>query len=267
MWSLHKENYRGVLGMTALVVLAVASIAISAWGMLDFERIDFFAAATPKAQAIILSVSDCKDCSAPESFLAEFEAQGYVVASRKTVDADSTEGKKLIAQYEITKVPTVVLRKSSEAAQTFLAQFGDIKHDGTFVLNDVVPPYRDVASNTVKGRFGIIFLADKTCKECYDVALHKAALSRLGMTASDEKTIDIADKEGKELVVKYKIESVPTLIMQGDLGAYAMLNDLWDQVGTVEADGAYIFREGQDSVGAYRILKTGQIKQPVTITE
>ncbi len=261
-WPWRKENYNGWLGMAGLTVLALASILLSAWGMLGFRHLDFIDDATPKTQAIILTLPDCKECSAPDAFVAEFEGQGYVVATKRTVDAASSEGKKLIAQYSITKLPTVLFRKNSEASQAFLNDFGDKASDGTFVLREIVPPYRDVATNTTKGRFGIILLADKACKECYDVALHKTPLARLGMTPTDEKMVDVADKEGKELIEKYRIETVPTLIMQGDLIEYKSLEQVWDQVGTIEADGSYVFRKGQDSMGVYKILKTGEIKKP-----
>ena len=262
MWPLQKEQYRGWLEMAGLVVLALGSIAFSAWGMLGFDRPDFLTAATPKTQAILLTLPSCKECSAPESFLSEFEKQGFVVASKRSVDAESKEGQKLVAEYSVKKLPTVLLRKPSEQAQVFLKSFGETASDGTFILTDVVPPYKDVASNAVKGRFGIILITDKTCKECYDVSLHKTPLARLGMTPTDEKTVDIADSEGKQLVEKYKIETVSTLLLQGDLSEYQSLTQVWGQVGTVESDGTYVFRSGQDNMGPYRVLKTQEIKKP-----
>ncbi len=261
MWSLDKQNYRRTLGLVALIIVAAGSFVFAIWGMLGFSHAPF-ASFAGKAQVITLSVGDCKECSSPASFLSELETQGLVIGKNRSVPADSREGKKLIEQYKITKLPTVLLRKASAGVQSVVAQFGDLASDGTFVLRDVVPPYRDVVTNATKGRFGIILLTDKTCKECYDATLHKTPLSRLGMVPSDEKTVDIADPEGKLLIEKYHIETVPTLIMQGDLGEYQSLSQVWSQVGTIEPDGAYIFRKGQESMGTYRVLKTQEIKKP-----
>lgn len=261
MWPLQEERYRGWVGMTALVVLALGSIVFSVWGMLGFEWPNFFEAATPKTRAIVLAVPDCKECADPAAFVAEFESQGFVVAKTDTVPADSEEGKKLIRRYDIAKVPTVLLEKPSDQAQEFLKTFGDMSGT-TFVLRDVVPPYQESATGDIKGRFGILLLTDASCKECYDPLLHKSPLAQLGMTPSDEKIIDISTDEGKKLVEQYAIETVPTLILQGDLSEYASLNQVWNQVGTIESDGAYVFRTGQDSMGTYRVIQTKEIKRP-----
>lgn len=249
------------LGVAGLAVFAIASVLLSVWGMLGFRGIKSFIT-VGNAQAVVITADDCKDCSSPESFLSEIKTQGIVIGKNRTVGAGSREGKKLLAQYTITKLPTVLLRHVSEEVLSSLREFGDVAKDGTFVLRDVVPPYRDVATNTTKGRFGIILLTDTTCKECYDAALHKTPLAHLGMIPADEKTVDVADTEGKQLIEKYHIETVPTLIMQGDLVEYKSLNQVWSQVGTIEADGSYVFRKGQESMGTYRILKTGEIKKP-----
>lgn len=261
MWFWQKKNHTQWLGMASLAVFAIASVLLSVWGILGFPAVRSFAL-KEKTTAIVIGLSDCKECSSPDSFLSELKTQGLVIGKQSTVDADSKAGKKLVEQYNITKLPTVLLRKTTTSVQSSLAQFGETASDGTFVLRDVVPPYRDVTTSTVKGRFGVILLTDTTCKECYDAALHKTPLAHLGMIPADEKTIDIADAEGKQLIEKYHIETVPTLIMQGDLGEYKSLNQVWDQVGTTESDGAYVFRKGQESMGIYRVLKTGEIKKP-----
>ena len=59
---------------------------------------------------------------------------------------------------------------------------------------------------------------------------------------------------------KYKITSLPTILLRGDLEEYQVFLQIWNSVGTKEADGTYVFREtGQKEMGTYKDLKTGDV--------
>jgi len=135
---------------------------------------------------------------------------------------------------------------------------GDII-DGKFVLRQVIPPYYDVASNKIKGGVNITYLTDQSCKECYDVKLHDRALTNLGVPTTGIKTVDISSDEGKQLVSKYSIKLVPTLILSGEVSEYQTLVQVWKDVGTVTSDGTYIFTDLGVMGGSYKDLSKNQI--------
>ncbi len=45
------------------------------------------------------------------------------------------------------------------------------------------------------------------------------------------------------MIAKYSVEKVPTVILGGDLEIYEGFDAVWEQVGTIEEDGSYVFRE------------------------
>lgn len=122
----------------------------------------------------------------------------------------------------------------------------------------------------IAARPKLILLTDKSCTECYPVSIHEKILSGFNFVPQDKdkKTVDYQSTEGKKLIAKYQIKLIPTIILGGDISAYPKLQQVWQQVGTVEKDGAYVFRDGVQQMnfyGAYRDLTTGQIipkKQP-----
>ena len=76
---------------------------------------------------------------------------------------------------------------------------------------------------------------------------------------ANEETFDIKDIKGRQVRVKYDIKNVPTVIITGDLDAYETLKAAWDQVGTIEDDGAYVFRELDVLQVPYKDLTSGEI--------
>jgi len=51
------------------------------------------------------------------------------------------------------------------------------------------------------------------------------------------------------LITKYKIISVPTVLMSPEADQYTNLKGVWKNVGTIESDGWYVFREMQQLRG------------------
>ena len=91
------------------------------------------------------------------------------------------------------------------------------------------------------------------------MATQTTILARFGIVLSGEKTVDIADNEGKALLEKYAITSVPTIILSAEAKAYSSLAKVWSQVGTIEEDDSFIFRKMGTIRANYRDLETGKI--------
>ncbi len=222
------------------------------------------AARPAKIDLTILTADECRECYDIKPIIAEIKKYNIAV-TEKIVTAGSEEGKDLIKQYGITKAPSLIATGELEkdaGLNTVLAKIGQIKNN-TFILTAVGAPYIVTSTGEVKGKVQLTEITDGQCQECYQVAVHEAILKNYGFPTSDKKMIDINSAEGKNLRTKYKITMVPTIILSGEVGEYQAIKSVWPQVGTVEADGAYVFRAGVPQMGAYKDLMSGKMVKPV----
>ncbi len=211
----------------------------------------------------ILNVSSCPKCPDMTIVVSQMKQAGISIFSEKNVDIKTAEGSELVKKYNITKAPTILL--SNDAGQysvisTAWQTIGTVENDGTFVMRETSPPYYDVASKEIRGLASVILLNDSTCKECYNVTDHLSILKLgFGIDPETTKTADISSSEGKTLIKKYNITAVPTIIIY-NVDAYESLKPSWAVVGSIEKDGAYIFRNFDQWQGnAYKDLTTGKV--------
>lgn len=105
----------------------------------------------------------------------------------------------------------------------------------------------------------IIGIVDSTCTNCYDISLHGSILAtNYGVPVTNIEVYDVNSQEGVNLLNKYNILYVPTIIVSEGLKDYGIV-DVWSQLGTIE-DGWYVFRStaSMNSFGVYKRLDTGQ---------
>lgn len=215
----------------------------------------------PKLRITIVTSRNCEGkCFDINLFLDALKQNGIEEVGSEVVYIEDTQGKDLVAKYKIEEVPTVLisgeLDKNPQLAQAWTA-LGEII-DNVFVFRKLIPPYIEVATGNLRGTFSLIYLTDESCTGCYDVKLHDTALGNLGLISKDIKTIDVDSDEGKDLVKKYAIVDVPTILMKGDLSEYTGLQQIWPQVGKITDDSTYIFTK-LDEMGSYMSLKTGKL--------
>ena len=207
--------------------------------------------------AIIIEDSKCKLCYNFDTVLNALKQSGVVFSERKKIDFNSTEGDEIIKKYEIKRVPALLLSSDIDlysVAQN-LKQSGAKAKNGYYVF-ETGAPYVDVNTGAIRGLVELIMLNDTSCNDCYDVRIHKQILMNMGLAIENEKIIDINSRKGKELINKYNITKVPTIILKGDLEVYDAFKQIWQQVGTIEKDGAYVFRNMQALRGAvYREIE------------
>ncbi|MEK9183306.1 MAG: thioredoxin family protein [Patescibacteria group bacterium] len=214
-------------------------------------------------EAIIIKEPSCADCVDVNNFLEQLKKNNVNVKIAKTVEKMSEEGNALIKKYNIEKIPTVILTgeiEKGEFLQKALPAAGEIK-DGVFILKNIGGPFFSIAANEVKGRVKMVLLTDFTCPNCYDARVHESIVKQFGLSAKAEM-MDRQSLVGKQLIAKYGITLVPTLILTGDLSAYPQLVKIWPQVGTVAKDGAYVFRQGVRGMGLYHDLSSNKIIDP-----
>ncbi len=208
-----------------------------------------------------LKDSSCSKCTDLAPLIKGFEDAGVLVRQKKTVEYSSSEGQKLIDTIGIKEIPALVISKEIESYPEVVQQLkeaGVVEKEGFYALHALVPPYRDLAQNKVVGLVKVIYLADGSCTECYDVTLNRRILQQFGLALDEQKTVDIKSPEGEKLKAQYSIVKVPIIVLSSDAGVYSNLALAWSSVGSVEKDGWYVMRS-PEVLGTYKDLATGKV--------
>lgn len=272
-FKIKKENLHIYLwvamGLVLVVNIAVVfqSTAVAKDKVAAAEEL----ARPAKISFISIKDSSCADCAGLEPYTSTFRKKNVNITSERTIEAGSDEGKKLIAGFGIKRVPTLIIQgelaKSADLAK-LLSFLGKTEKD-TFVLTTPDPsaplaPYIDLSTGQVKGRIGLILISDKSCADCPDAEVFKQVVAGAGVINPENKgVLDVADAEGARLVSKYKITAVPTFVLTGEAGEYTALVKEWPKLGTIEKDGAYVFRELNIFQGlTYYDLKKKEVVRP-----
>lgn len=216
-------------------------------------------------EILIIKESSCADCADIANYIDAIKKQSVKVVAERTIDANSEEGKNIIKEYEIARLPGFIIKgelEKNDGLKNLLNNFGKIK-DGVFAFTGNFAPYFDVSSGKTKGAVGLTLVSDKSCAECSDAKIYKQILVRFGMIKfTSETELDRSDLKAKNLIQKYKIAALPTFVLSGEVSEYPNLANTWAQVGTIEKDGAYAFKEVKVTGLVYSDLKTGKVVNP-----
>lgn len=222
-------------------------------------------AATGQVKGVVtltyVNATGCAIC--PDLLPVVEQLKATVKVGKVTVvGSDSSEGQKLIKDYEMARLPGLLLSNdvNEYAVSAQLAQVGTSKKGGVIALG-ANPPYLNVSTGKAYGVTQVILLNDSTCNACYDASLHLSVLKGSYQVYTDSiRTVDAASAEGRQLVSKYNITAVPTVVVTGEPAAYDALTAIWASVGSIESDGAYIFRNMEAIAGRpYKDLTTGNV--------
>lgn len=199
---------------------------------------------------IVLEDQNCSSCFKSDTLIGKLRQQDVFIDQRKIYKVSYTSdiGKELIAKYNLSRIPSIVVSKDLNVYKSVVDIWKGIvkpQKDGAFVF-DFGAPYLDIFSKTVKGLVEVTYLTDNSCTECYNVKnIHKPILEKtFGLTLSKESFVDISSDKGKELLQKYHIVEVPTVIVSKDASAYRLFSESWVLIGgSIEEDGSFIFRD------------------------
>ena len=210
----------------------------------------------------------CDSCVDINTILDAIKNQPTQINSEEQFTIDSEEGGKLAEIYQITRVPTVIVKGEveKENVREFFETYGRKSEDGTLILEPKQPVYFDLAENKIVGEVSLTAISDSTCTECYDPTIHQSILkNNFGVTITKTETLDANSDQGKIYVQRYAIKELPAFLLSGDVTSYDALVKVWEQVGTVEQDGTFVFRENAKLSGlVYKDLSTGTIVKPET---
>lgn len=109
-------------------------------------------------------------------------------------------------------------------------------------------------------KINLIELSVRDCNQCVSFELFKKQLHDLNKEF-DFKKVYFDSNEGKDLIKKYSIEFVPTIILKN---APKNLFGNWNNVGSIEEDGSLVFRA---KIPAYWDLKRKRFVGLVNLTE
>ncbi|HLC79243.1 MAG TPA: hypothetical protein VJG83_02320 [archaeon] len=78
-----------------------------------------------------------------------------------------------------------------------------------------------------------------------------------------EKTLERNSTEAKQLIEKYRIERIPTILLQGETKKAQVLAENWPKIGTTENDGTLVLR---NIPPIYFEVSTGKLRGKTTAT-
>ncbi len=267
--EIKKKNLFKFSIVAIIIVFAINIGIISASKNVVKQKEDAALETSRPANISLTIITDrlCIDCANITPIIDAVKKTNVKITKEEAFEFGSQEGKDLIKELEIKKLPTFILKgelnKNADVAK-ILSQIGEIKND-IFKFNYFMAPYLDLVSGLTKGKVTVSFINDKTCTECYDTNPFKKILANnLGMINPAIVTLDKNDKVAQALIKKYKMESIPAFVITGETSEYPNLTGVFLQIGSLEKDGAYVLRDIKKVNPSliYRDLAIGKIVKP-----
>ena len=142
-------------------------------------------------------------------------------------------------------MPTFIARGDVKTKNSPLSWETDGKISGdAFVFTNVPPVFIEPASGKTRGKLEAAMMYDKRqCAECADPMPIIGQLQASGINVANIRYVDPRSDEGRSLIAKYGLVAVPTIIVSGDTELYPAFKAA--PIGTVEKDGAFVFRKIQ----------------------
>ena len=212
-------------------------------------------------EAVELVDKSCDNCFDPSYLFNVLKEQNVVFKRIRQVDINSEEGKSLKEQYKVSKIPIVFITGEIKKNTAFLNLFqgyGEVKDD--VLISDVYPPYKDLTKNEMIGLVDLTIIYDATCTECYNTKKHLDFLKAEGINPVSTKKLDVAEEEAQQLITKYNITKVPTIILSPAAKNYKIFTEHWQEVGIIADNGYYIYT-APEKIGTYKDLATNEIKK------
>ncbi|MBI5035819.1 hypothetical protein HZC09_00600 [Candidatus Micrarchaeota archaeon] len=196
----------------------------------------------PALQITKLLSTSCAECWSPDAVAGELARQAN--ATIETVSVQTTQGQELVRKNAISKVPTLIVtgQTGDSRLASFFAQGWRASADARiFVAQE--PVYFNPLTYEVTGKVSIQYVVDPACGECADIGQLGKQLKNAGIYIDSEQTVNSTSQKGAELVKKYSPSSLPFAVLSKDIGAYTRVAESWKQVGSVEPDGFFVWRQ------------------------
>ncbi|MBI4095838.1 MAG: hypothetical protein HY438_03195 [DPANN group archaeon] len=254
----HIENVLYVF-IIITVILSIASSGIlvnKALASREAAKLAEEAAKPANIDVVAITTSSCADCFDINTIISSLKKANVKISSEKTFDLSSEDAKKLIADYKITKLPTIIV--TGEVGRPSVKSFfgaGWQTSNKSAVYSGQTPPYTDALGN-VKGRVSVTQIVDRTCKQCGDLSNVINFFKQSGVKFSSEKILDYDSSEGRELTNTFGVDRLPAMIVSKDILEYQSVAEVWGQLGAKEKEGMFALHTASPP---YRNVTTGDI--------
>ncbi len=199
-------------------------------------------------KGIAIGAPGCPKCVNPADYFVSLQDPSVDVrfSSTSFLQGNDTAAQALIAKYNITKLPVLLLSDDVQAYPMFsqyIQSYGEMI-DGWFILRSTPPPYVDVQTGKVHGLVEAVFIVNTSCSDCFNASgLSDYLAQGSSVTVVNTTTYEANSTEGKALMAKYGIHNLPAILYSPEASAYSAFTDMWLQRNcTVESDGWYVFR-------------------------
>lgn len=212
--------------------------------------------------ATIINAENCTACINVSPLLNQLESNGVVIS--KAITLTEVQAKDLIDKYNINILPSLIL--SSDAGEYALFKqnwpsLGTEESDGNFVLRNLLPPYKNLTTGSTEGLVMLTYVVDSSCKDCYNVTLHKRIIESYGIKIINETTFDVSTQEGISFSRDNNITLVPTIVLSKEAKAYPGFYKVFTQVSKEGQNGNLVFT-AVDQMGKHKNIETGEIIEP-----
>ena len=214
-----------------------------------------------EVNAVIINPENCEKCYNAGFLTTQLKQSGIAII--KTEIKTQLQSQKEIQELGIKKLPVVIFSEDMKEYQSIAQAWNEIGFikNNKYVAVNFPPPYFDIVTSQIKGLVKVIYIADKSCKTCYNVTNHRLILQRAGIEIGKEQTVDITSAEGKQLLTKYKITKVPTVMFSKDINDYESFIDVLLTVAEKQSDGNVVFTK-PEVMGIHKDIVTNQIIIP-----
>ena len=204
---------------------------------------------------IDISENKCQECADPDQVIKVIDSSHNIDYKIKTLDSTEEIAQNYIRQYNIQNLPAVIVMGDIENKKiTGAWKALPTKQKSDAVVIENLLPYYNIASETVNGVVDITLLTDESCDNCFDEKLYLNIFKQFGIKVGQITSYDLSSDKGRELVSKYSIDKLPTVLVSPEVKVYKRLVDTWSQVGTRESDGWLVLREVQKLTADYKTL-------------
>ena len=215
--NLHQFLTIGVFVL--LVILIFNSFFVFSMGSKLDEKInEAKELAKPAKIEVIKLESLCENCFTVDEILTVLkESSDLEITKETSLKKGSKEAIDMINQYNIEKLPTVILK--GEITKVSIQNFEE--NNEALVFNGVSPPYENAKTNNIVGKVSTIIINDKNCGDkCADFSLSIDNLKNSGVFISKEVVYDYSDAKAKEIIGKFGIRKLPAVLLSRDIEIY-----------------------------------------------
>jgi len=194
-----------------------------------------------KLEVTKIVLSDCVECFDIETALDSIKKQNVNVTKEKTLYLNENDAKALIGQYNIKKIPALIISgeiNKTEQLKAFFGSIGNFPDEKSVIFTNLKPPYYDLSSAKIVGRVSVINIVDSSCKECIPLSQVADALKQSGVAIREEKTYEYLSKEGMGLINRFDISRIPAILISNEVNYYDDIKEQMQQLAE-EKQGFY----------------------------